>query len=64
MKQKMLVSLVFCCCAALGTQANNYTVKSPDGKLAVNVACEGGQGFLYGRLQWEADAQDLRLSDW
>ena len=29
--------------AALGMQANNYTVKSPDGKLVVNVACEGGK---------------------
>ena len=28
---------------ALGTQAGNYTVKSPDGKLAVNVSCEGGR---------------------
>ena len=28
---------------ALGTQAGNYTVKSPDGKLAVNVSCEGGK---------------------
>lgn len=29
--------------SALGTQAGNYTVKSPDGKLAVNVSCEGGR---------------------
>ena len=29
--------------SALGTQAGNYTVKSPDGKLAVNVSCEGGK---------------------
>ena len=28
---------------ALGVQAGNYTVKSPDGKLAVNVSCEGGK---------------------
>ena len=28
---------------ALGAQAVNYTVKSPDGKLAVNVSCEGGK---------------------
>ena len=28
---------------ALGAQAGNYTVKSPDGKLAVNVSCEGGR---------------------
>ena len=28
---------------ALGTQAGNFTVKSPDGKLAVNVSCEGGK---------------------
>ena len=28
---------------ALGVQAGNYTVKSPDGKLAVNVSCEGGR---------------------
>ena len=30
---------------ALGAQAGNYTVKSPDGKLAVNVSCEGGKAF-------------------
>ncbi len=29
--------------AALCAQANNYTVKSPDGKLLVNVECEGGK---------------------
>lgn len=29
--------------AALCAQANNYTVKSPDGKLQVNVECEGGK---------------------
>ncbi len=29
--------------SALGAQAGNYTVKSPDGKLAVNVSCEGGK---------------------
>ena len=28
---------------ALAAQAGNYTVKSPDGKLAVNVSCEGGK---------------------
>ena len=28
---------------ALGAQAGIYTVKSPDGKLAVNVSCEGGK---------------------
>ena len=28
---------------ALCAQANNYTVKSPDGKLQVNVECEGGK---------------------
>ena len=31
--------------AALCAQANNYTVKSPDGKLQVNVECEGGKVF-------------------
>ena len=31
---------------ALGTQAGNYTVKSPDGKLAVNVSCEGGKASI------------------
>ena len=29
--------------SALAAQAGNYTVKSPDGKLAVNVSCEGGK---------------------
>ena len=29
--------------AVLCAQANNYTVKSPDGKLQVNVECEGGK---------------------
>ena len=29
--------------AALCAQANNYTVKSPDGKLQINVECEGGK---------------------
>ena len=29
--------------AAICAQANNYTVKSPDGKLLVNVECEGGK---------------------
>nr|WP_302196085.1 glycoside hydrolase family 97 protein [uncultured Prevotella sp.] len=29
--------------ATLCAQANNYTVKSPDGKLLVNVECEGGK---------------------
>ena len=29
--------------AALCAQANNYTVKSPDGKLLFNVECEGGK---------------------
>ena len=29
--------------AALCAQANNYTVKSPDGKLLFNLECEGGK---------------------
>ena len=42
MKQKMSIAGILLL-AALGMQANNYTVKSPDGKLVVNVACEGGK---------------------
>lgn len=42
MKQKMCIAGILLL-AALGMQANNYTVKSPDGKLVVNVACEGGK---------------------
>ena len=42
MKQKMSIAGILLL-AALGMQANSYTVKSPDGKLVVNVACEGGK---------------------
>lgn len=30
---------------AICAQANNYTVTSPDGKLAVNVECKEGKAF-------------------
>ena len=42
MKQKMSIAGILLL-AALGMQANSYTVKSPDGKLVVNVACEEGK---------------------
>ena len=40
--QKSITTSLFLL-AALCAQANNYTVKSPDGKLLVNVECEGGK---------------------
>ena len=40
--QKIYLSCLFLLAAA-AAQANEYTVKSPDGKLVVKVACEGGK---------------------
>ena len=40
--QKSILSSLFLL-SALCAQANNYTVKSPDGKLVVNVACKDGK---------------------
>lgn len=45
MKQKNGITGIYLL-GALAAQAGNYTVKSPDGKLAVNVSCEGGKGLL------------------
>lgn len=45
MKQKIGITGIYLL-GALAAQAGNYTVKSPDGKLAVNVSCEGGKGLL------------------
>lgn len=45
MKQKNGIAGIYLL-GALAAQAGNYTVKSPDGKLAVNVSCEGGKGLL------------------
>lgn len=45
MKQKIGIAGIYLL-GALAAQAGNYTVKSPDGKLAVNVSCEGGKGLL------------------
>ena len=42
MKQKIGIAGIYLL-GALAAQAGNYTVKSPDGKLAVNVSCEGGR---------------------
>ena len=42
MKQKIGIAGIYLL-GALAAQAGNYTVKSPDGKLAVNVSCEGGK---------------------
>ncbi len=42
MKQKKCIAGIYLL-GALAAQAGNYTVKSPDGKLAVNVSCEGGR---------------------
>ena len=39
MKQKMSIAGIFVACS-FEYAANSYTVKSPDGKLVVNVACE------------------------
>ena len=41
MQKSILTSLFLL--GALCAQANNYTVKSPDGKLVVNVACKDGK---------------------
>ena len=44
MKQKKILrGIVFV--RATCAQANNYTVTSPDGKLAVNVECKEGKAF-------------------
>ena len=42
MKQKIGIAGIYLL-GALAAQAGNYTVKSPDGKLAVNVSCEGAR---------------------
>ena len=42
MKQKIGIAGIYLL-GALAAQAGNYTVKSPYGKLAVNVSCEGGK---------------------
>ena len=44
MKQKSFLSGILLL-SALCAQANNYTVTSPDGKLAVNVECKEGKAF-------------------
>ena len=44
MKQKSFLNGILLLCA-VGAQANNYTVTSPDGKLAVNVECKEGKAF-------------------
>ena len=44
MKQKSFLSGILLLCAVCA-QANNYTVTSPDGKLAVNVECKEGKAF-------------------
>ena len=44
MKQKSFLSGILLL-SALCAQANNYTVTSPDGKLAVNVECKEGKSF-------------------
>ena len=44
MKQKSFLSGILLLCAVCA-QANNYTVTSPDGKLAVNVECKEGNAF-------------------
>ena len=40
--QKSIFGSILLLCAVCA-QANNYTVKSPNGKLVVNVACENGR---------------------
>ena len=40
--QKSIFGSILLLCAVCA-QANNYTVKSPNGKLVVNVACENGK---------------------
>ena len=44
MKQKSFLSGILLL-SAICAQANNYTVTSPDGKLAVNVECKEGKAF-------------------
>ena len=44
MKQKSILSGILLL-SAICAQANNYTVTSPDGKLAVNVECKEGKAF-------------------
>ena len=44
MKQKKILSGILLL-SAICAQANNYTVTSPDGKLAVNVECKEGMAF-------------------
>ena len=43
MQKSILTSILLL--GALCAQANNYTVTSPDGKLAVNVECKDGKAF-------------------
>jgi len=43
MQKSILTSILLL--GALCVQANNYTVTSPDGKLAVNVECKDGKAF-------------------
>ena len=62
MKQKMSIAGILLL-AALGMQANNYTVKSPDGKLVVNVACERGKAS-YTEITMASRCWELRRSDW
>ena len=44
MNQKKILSGILLL-SAICAQANNYTVTSPDGKLAVNVECKEGKAF-------------------
>ena len=44
MKQKKILRGILLL-SAICAQANNYTVTSPDGKLAVNVECKEGKAF-------------------
>lgn len=44
MKQKKILSGILLL-SAICAQANNYTVTSPDGRLAVNVECKEGKAF-------------------
>ena len=43
MQKSIIASLLLL--GSICAQANNYTMKSPDGKLLVNVECEGGKVF-------------------
>lgn len=62
MKQKSFLSGILLL-SALCVQANNYTVTSPDGKLAVNVECKEGKAFYTvnydGKQMLGASAQGL-----